>query len=135
MKDEGGRMNMFNPMKAPLSSFILPPSSLYFWSGRRDLNSRPSPWQGDALPLSYSRFGAFGILANRVVLSSEPKSHPQITQITQIKTYTANLIDRFSRFLCSSSLNTPVSCVRFNLCNPRNLWILFTLPQASPRFA
>ena len=28
------------------------------WSGRRDLNSRPSPWQGDALPLSYSRFDA-----------------------------------------------------------------------------
>jgi hypothetical protein len=27
------------------------------WSGRRDLNPRPSPWQGDALPLSYSRNG------------------------------------------------------------------------------
>jgi hypothetical protein len=27
------------------------------WSGRRDLNPRPSPWQGDALPLSYSRIG------------------------------------------------------------------------------
>ncbi len=25
------------------------------WSGKRDSNSRPSPWQGDALPLSYSR--------------------------------------------------------------------------------
>src|SRR5689334_14501121 len=25
------------------------------WSGRRDLNPRPSPWQGDALPLSHSR--------------------------------------------------------------------------------
>ncbi len=25
------------------------------WSGRRDLNSRPPPWQGGALPLSYSR--------------------------------------------------------------------------------
>ena len=25
------------------------------WSGRRDSNSRPSPWQGDALPLSYFR--------------------------------------------------------------------------------
>src|ERR1700758_5067767 len=25
------------------------------WSGRRELNPRPSPWQGDALPLSYSR--------------------------------------------------------------------------------
>src|SRR5271154_6295683 len=29
------------------------------WSGRRDLNSRPSPWQGDALPLSYSRLRNF----------------------------------------------------------------------------
>ena len=27
-------------------------------SGKRDLNPRPSPWQGDALPLSYSRFFA-----------------------------------------------------------------------------
>src|SRR3989304_468173 len=25
------------------------------WSGKRDLTPRPSPWQGDALPLSYSR--------------------------------------------------------------------------------
>src|SRR5919109_754790 len=25
------------------------------WSGRRDLNPRPSRWQRDALPLSYSR--------------------------------------------------------------------------------
>ena|GEM_PF-2126468 len=60
MKDEGGRMKgqtwresrSFHP-----SSFRLHP--LNFWSGRRDLNSRPSPWQGDALPLSYSRYGDF----------------------------------------------------------------------------
>jgi len=26
------------------------------WSGRRDSNPRPQPWQGCALPLSYSRF-------------------------------------------------------------------------------
>ena len=26
-----------------------------FWSGKRDSNPRHSPWQGDALPLSYSR--------------------------------------------------------------------------------
>ncbi len=25
------------------------------WSGRRDSNPRPSPWEGDALPLSYFR--------------------------------------------------------------------------------
>ena len=31
------------------------------WSGRRDSNSRRSPWQGDALPLSHSRkHGASG---------------------------------------------------------------------------
>ena len=28
---------------------------LKYWSGKRDSNPRPSPWQGDALPLSYSR--------------------------------------------------------------------------------
>ena len=26
------------------------------WSGRRDSNPRPSPWQGDVLPLNYFRF-------------------------------------------------------------------------------
>ncbi len=25
------------------------------WSERRDSNPRPSPWQGDVLPLNYSR--------------------------------------------------------------------------------
>src|SRR5688572_31288701 len=33
-----------------LSSFILHPSSLPTWSGRRDSNSRPSAWKADALP-------------------------------------------------------------------------------------
>ena len=28
---------------------------MFFWSGKRDSNSRPSRWQRDALPLSYSR--------------------------------------------------------------------------------
>ena len=28
---------------------------VFYWSGRRDLNPRPSPWQGDALPLSHFR--------------------------------------------------------------------------------
>src|SRR3990170_5041168 len=28
-------------------------------SGRRDSNSRPSPWQGDALPLSHFRWSDF----------------------------------------------------------------------------
>ena len=29
-----------------------------FWSGRRESNPRPSPWQGDALPLSHVRIMA-----------------------------------------------------------------------------
>ena len=33
------------------------------WSGRRDSNSRHSPWQGDALPLSHSRI--LGSLASQ----------------------------------------------------------------------
>ena len=55
--------------KLKTDSSSLPP--LRSWSGRRDLNSRPSPWQGDALPLSYSRFGAAAILMIRCLLSSE----------------------------------------------------------------
>ena len=30
-------------------------AEIYVWSGKRDSNPRHSPWQGDALPLSYSR--------------------------------------------------------------------------------
>ncbi len=37
-----------NKKKRPLGPFI-------FWSGRRDLNPRHQPWQGCALPLSYTR--------------------------------------------------------------------------------
>ncbi len=29
--------------------------TIFCWSGRRDSNPRPSPWQGDALPLSHFR--------------------------------------------------------------------------------
>ena len=29
--------------------------TIYEWSGRGDSNPRPSPWQGDALPLSHFR--------------------------------------------------------------------------------
>ena len=37
-----------------------------FWSGKRDLNPRHLPWQGSALPLSYSRsFNLWGIQVRR----------------------------------------------------------------------
>ena len=53
---------------------MLPPSISRIWSGRRDLNSRPSPWQGDALPLSYSRFQRASILRIRDCLSRHQRS-------------------------------------------------------------
>ena len=56
------------------------------WSGRRDLNPRPQPWQGCALPLSYfrkkkdgggtqSRTGDTGIFSPLLYQLSYPASH------------------------------------------------------------
>jgi hypothetical protein len=42
------------------------------WSGRRDLNPRPSPWQGDALPLSYSRWVLFEYIGTLCSGQREP---------------------------------------------------------------
>src|SRR5207302_4688225 len=33
------------------------PTPCFIWSGRGDSNPRPQPWQGCALPLSYTRAG------------------------------------------------------------------------------
>ena len=38
-----------------MQTSALPLGYAAIWSGRRDSNPRPSPWQGDALPLSHFR--------------------------------------------------------------------------------
>ena len=40
---------------------------IFLWSGKRDLNPRPQPWQGCTLPLSYSR--TFKIVTLKFFLS------------------------------------------------------------------
>ncbi len=40
------------------------------WSGRRDLNPRPSAWQADALPLSYARASVFIVSRVRWLVKS-----------------------------------------------------------------
>jgi hypothetical protein len=48
----------FEPGMKVLQTFALPLGDAAQgkkWSGKRDLNPRPLPWQGNALPLSYSR--------------------------------------------------------------------------------
>ena len=42
----------FEPGVKDLQSSALPLGYVAYWSGRRDSNSRLSPWQGDTLPLS-----------------------------------------------------------------------------------
>ena len=46
------------------------------WSGKRDSNSRPQPWQGCALPLSYSRI----MICNRFKMLL-PKTEAHSTKI------------------------------------------------------
>ena len=41
------------------------PNLLIFWSGKRDSNPRPSAWEADTLPLSYSRSNRIIYLAHR----------------------------------------------------------------------
>src|SRR5204863_5157313 len=42
------------------------------WSGRRDSNPRPRPWQGRALPLSYTRIRRIHIMAGEGVCKHLP---------------------------------------------------------------
>ena len=52
------------------------------WSGRRDSNSRPSPWQGDALPLSHSR-----IRCSRGDLNPYPRGMEPKGDVTLVKDF------------------------------------------------
>ena len=43
---------ILSPVRLPVPP---PRNYINYWSERRDLNPRPSPWQGDVLPLNYFR--------------------------------------------------------------------------------
>ena len=46
----------FEPVVKVLQTSALPLGyAADIWSGRRDSNPRPPPWQGDVLPLNYFR--------------------------------------------------------------------------------
>ena len=49
------RVGGIEPPQPAWKAGVLPLNYTRKWSGRRDSNSRHSPWQGDALPLSHSR--------------------------------------------------------------------------------
>ena len=54
MAGSGVREQMFDPAEKDKP----PVTRGFIWSGRPDSNWRPSPWQGDALPLSHARNGS-----------------------------------------------------------------------------
>ena len=50
------RLGCFSPASQPFNAAALfRPTPCFIWSGRGDSNPRPQPWQGCALPLSYTR--------------------------------------------------------------------------------
>ena len=57
------------------------------WSGRRDSNPRPLPWQGSALPLSYSRVGGKLYKPPEPCASPrppDPKSRPAVSETEEM---------------------------------------------------
>ena len=54
-----------------------------FWSGRRDSNPRPQPWQGCALPLSYARTPDQGAVSRRLPHRLQGSDHTVISLPTQ----------------------------------------------------
>src|SRR2546422_10409615 len=51
-----------NHLATPPSRWREPVDRREVWSGKRDSNPRPRPWQGRALPLSYSRATAVDLI-------------------------------------------------------------------------
>ena len=54
-----------NSRPPPWQGGALPLSYFRKWSGKRGSNSRPPPWQGGALPLSYFRISSFVLISFR----------------------------------------------------------------------
>jgi hypothetical protein len=54
--------------------------SLKLWSGRRDSNPRPQPWQGCAPPLIYTRVVP-GASSNGLRWASRPRRHRQLHHV------------------------------------------------------
>jgi hypothetical protein len=52
-----------------------------FWSGRRDSNPRPRPWQGRALPLSYTRIREIGDDRSPATVRAMPNAHRECNSL------------------------------------------------------
>ena len=77
--------------------------SLLYWSGRRDSNPRPPPWQGDVLPLNYFRSTFISIAKHlfieSIFLKKIKKKKPSFTEV-YLKNY---LFFLFFKSSCTSA--------------------------------
>ena len=55
-----GTVVTYRRILSPVRLPIPPPRHVLGWSGRRDSNPRPPPWQGGVLPLNYFRKNGAG---------------------------------------------------------------------------
>src|SRR5476651_2186928 len=53
------------------------------WSGRRDSNPRPRPWQGRALPLSYTRIREIDGETSPATGRAMPNAHPECNSLAE----------------------------------------------------
>src|SRR5437764_5881098 len=67
------------------------------WSGRRDSNPRPRPWQGRALPLSYTRIrataatGPLSACYAKCALALQQPIRPRVGQISLVSATVSDL--------------------------------------------
>ena len=61
------------------------------WSGRGDSNPRPSPWQGDALPLSHFRSQRSDRPLQGYLITSQAGLAPRPRPLSRVPGYAANL--------------------------------------------
>ena len=101
------------------------------WSGKRDSNPRPLPWQGNALPLSYSRLTSAKEQRQMYPFTQESQQHEthflqkshlfSAATPSRQRAATADLIRQIKTVIAISSLGGDISSQRLLSCNPEKL--------------
>src|SRR5216683_3864743 len=72
-----------------------------FWSGRRDSNPRPQPWQGCALPLSYTRIQKHGGFAVARLICQKARSFATAMVVGVTRRQAAEIDKRPNSIICN----------------------------------
>src|SRR3954464_7763878 len=93
----------------------MPPLEQVTWSGRRDSNPRPQPWQGCALPLSYTRATESNIIIVIFIISSVRENFFLAPSFLLIKTRTIIIVCLYNlRYRCNVSISNFLAALASN---------------------